>query len=63
METGGFLEPIPVLKNVSYLYARDPSVLSWGGAGKCRKNLATELRETTTASLFEPDVRNKNTCT
>lgn len=56
MEAGDVLEAIP-LKNVSYLYARDPSIIA-GSAGiaNSRKNLIPELGEATTASAAEPDV-------
>lgn len=50
MEFGDVLEAIPPVKNVSYLYARDPSILAWGAAGNCRKNLLPELGEVTVAS-------------
>lgn len=55
-------ESIPLLKNASYLYARDPSILAWGivGAGAgCRKNLMPDLGEVTTASSIEPGVIKK----
>lgn len=42
-------ENIPT-KNMSYLYARDPSIIAWGCGGinkACRKNLLEELGEKT----------------
>lgn len=46
-------ETVPV-KNVSYLYARDPSIISYGrpwgmnrgGINNCKKNLIADLEET-----------------
>lgn len=38
------------IKNMSYLYARDPSILAWGCSAvnkQCRKNLQAELGEKT----------------
>lgn len=51
------LEAIPPVKNVSYLFARDPSIIAWGAAGNCRKNLLPELGEVTVASTAEQEVK------
>lgn len=52
---GGDLGTIARANNVSYLYARDPSILAWGVAGNSRKNLISELGEVTSSSA-EPEV-------
>lgn len=54
----GVLEAIHPIKNVSYLYARDPSIIAWGGiSGNCRANLNAQLTEATTVASEEPEVK------
>lgn len=58
------LDPINPVKNISYLCARDPSIISWGGIkGHSKKNLDSALGEVTVASSIEPDVSKIKTST
>lgn len=46
------------VKNVSYLQARDPSILAWNRVNLKKKNLNLEFLEETSQEVREKDISN-----